>query len=341
MQRCDGEARDDDAGSCGGLGKNYLASQLPELRNFCARPNSTTTPAMAPTLGKRKRVSRAELEQPSRSPSPSSGSASEGEDLQAIFRRAFEAKFKPLAVEPKKQKVAPVEVLDNDEEEDEDEDWSGITDNEDDVEVIEYKDSRLEKDDSSKAEMKAFMSSKPPTSSNAPSKSLTVKKKADDADLTEATNLKNDMALQKLLRESHLLSASASSSGASTPTLSATGISRHKSTDLHLQSLGAKSSVFTQKKMPMAQRKHMVQKARLTDEKRRAEAREAGVILERPTMAKKSASRDENRKRDRAVGLPSVGRFRGGTLNLSKKDVRSITGGGGSKGKGKGKGARR
>jgi hypothetical protein len=41
------------------------------------------------------------------------------------------------------------------------------------------------------------------------------------------------------------------------------------------------------------------------------------------------------------VGLPSVGKFRGGTLSLSKKDVRSITGGGGngakSKGKGKGK----
>lgn len=91
----------------------------------------------------------------------------------------------------------------------------------------------------------------------------------------------------------------------------------------------------------MAQRKHMIQKARLTDEKRRAEAREAGVILERPTLAKKSGQRDENRTRDRAVGLPSVGKFRGGTLSLSKKDVRSITGGGGSKGKGKGKGARR
>ncbi|KAH7378386.1 hypothetical protein DE146DRAFT_637877 [Phaeosphaeria sp. MPI-PUGE-AT-0046c] len=297
---------------------------------------------MAPTLGKRKRVSRAELEQPSRSPSPSSNSDSEGEDLQAIFRRAFEAKFKPLAVEPKKQKVVPVEVQQDDEEEDEDTDWAGISDNEDDIEVIEYKDSRLDEDDSSRAEMKAFMSSKPPTSAAAPSQSLTLKKKKpDDADLTEVTNLKNDMALQKLLRESHLLSASASSSGASTPTLSATGISRHKSTDMHLQSLGAKTSVFTQKKMPMAQRKHMIQKARFTDEKRRADAREAGVILERPTIAKKSGQRDENRTRDRAVGLPSVGKLRGGTLSLSKKDVRSITGGGGSKGKGKGKSARR
>jgi hypothetical protein len=294
---------------------------------------------MAPTLGKRKRISRAELEQSSRSPSPSSGSSdSEGEDLQAIFRRAFEAKFKPLPAEAKKPKVEEVEVKDEEEGEDneEDADWAGISEGEDDVEVVNYTDSRLGREDMSRAEMKAFMSSKPPTSASAPSKSLTVKKKPDEADLTESTNLKNDQALQKLLRESHLLSAS--SSGSSTPTLSATGVMRHKSTDLHLQTLGAKGSVFSQKKMPMSQRKHMIQKARTTEEKRRAEAKEAGVILERPTMNKIPGKRDENRKRDKAVGLPSVGKFRGGTLSLSKKDVRSITGGGGSGAKGKGKG---
>jgi hypothetical protein len=306
--------------------------------------------AMAPALGKRKRISRAELERSSPSASPSSASSeSGGEDLQAIFRRAFEAKFKPLTVEPKKPKIAEMEAEeeeqddDNHNNEDEDTDWAGISDEEDHIEVIEYQDSRLDEDDTAKAEMRAFMSSKPPTSVSAPSKSLTVKKKPDDAELAESTNLKNDLALQKLLRESHLLSASASSSGTSTPTLTATGISRHKSADLHLQSLGAKGSVFTQKKMPMAQRKHMIQKARLTDEKRRAEAREAGVILERPTMGKPATKRDDYKKRDRAVGLPSVGKFRGGTLNLSKKDVRDITGGGGSgaKSKGKGKKAKR
>jgi hypothetical protein len=315
------------------------------MLHFCASRqihyNSTIPSTMAPTLGKRKRISREELERPSRSPSPSSGSSdSDREDLQAIFRRAFEAKFKPLAVEPKKQRIEEIEIKDEEEEEDEEgSDWSGIDDDEGDVvQVIEYTGSQLERDDTSRAEMKAFMSSKPPTSASAPSKSLTVKKKQDDGSLTETANLKNDLALQKLLRESHLLSASASSSGTSTPTLSATGIARHKSTDLHLQSLGAKGSVFSQKKMPMAQRKHMIQKARSTDEKRRAEAKEAGVILERPTMGKATGKRDENKKRDRAVGLPSVGKFRGGTLSLSKKDVQSITGGGGGGAKGKGKG---
>jgi hypothetical protein len=294
---------------------------------------------MALNLGKRKRISRAELEQQSRSPSPSSGSSDTGgEDLQAIFRRAFEAKFRPLAEERKKLKTAKSEVPEEVEGEDDDSDWSGISDEGNGVQVVEFTGLELEPDAMSKAELRAFMSNKPPTSTSAPSKPLPGVKKQSEGDLTESTNLKNDQALQKLLRESHLLAASASSSGKSTATLSATGIARHKSTDLHMQSLGAKGSVFTQKKMPMAQRKHITQKARLTDEKRRADAKEAGIVLERPTMGKPIVKRDDNRKRERTVGLPSVGKFRGGTLNLSKKDVRSITGGGGSGAKGKGKG---
>jgi len=299
---------------------------------------------MAPALGKRKRISRKELGQPSRSPSPLSDSNDSGgeDDVQAIFRRAFEAKFKPLAVETKEVKInTPKEIEEEELDEEDDAEWAGISEGDDDVQVIDYTNTQLSRDDTSKAEMKAFMSSKPPTSTAAPKKSLTVKKSPDDADLAESNNLRNDLDLQKLLRESHLLSAS--SSRVSRSTLSATGIARHKSRDLHLQSLGAKGSVFSQKKMPMAQRKHMIQKARLTDEKRRAEAKEAGIILERPTMNKIPGKRDETRKRDKAVGLPSVGKFRGGTLSLSKKDVRSITGGGGSgaKGKGKGKKAKR
>ncbi|KAI0619575.1 hypothetical protein TUN199_08421, partial [Pyrenophora tritici-repentis] len=165
---------------------------------------------MAPTLGKRKRVTRAELERPSRSESPSSNVShddSGAEDLQAIFRRAFEAKFAPLPVEDKKPKI---------------EDASN------------------------------------------PTRSLT-----------------------------------------------ATGAARHKSTDLHLQSLGAKGSVFAQKNMPMAQRKHMVQKARLGEEKRRSEAREAGIVLERESRGGSGAGKKGGERRERGVGGPSVGKFRG------------------------------
>ncbi|KAF2854145.1 hypothetical protein T440DRAFT_269503 [Plenodomus tracheiphilus IPT5] len=288
---------------------------------------------MVPHLGKRKRVTRAELEQPSRSPTSSSDSEDSGaEDLQAAFRRAFEAKFKPLPSEPKKPKLEEIPVEEEVEEEEET-DWSGISEGENDVEVVEYTDTKRERDAAERVLKKAFMSSKPPTSETAPAKSLSVKKQQDDDEVGDVANLKNDLALQKLLRDSHLLSAS--SSGAST--LVATGIARHKSTDLHLQSLGAKTSVFTQKKMPMAQRKHMIQKARDTEAKRRADAKEAGIVLERE---RKVVKVDKEKKRERSVGGPSIGRFKGGTLSLSKKDVRSITGGGGG-GKGNGKKGKR
>jgi hypothetical protein len=298
---------------------------------------------MAPKLGKRKRVTRAELEQPSRSPSPSSGDDSD--DIQERFRRAFEAKFKPLDVEPKKPKIeqAPVEI---ESESEEDSDWSGLSGDETNkVQVVEYKaPEQLADEENAKLEKRAFMSSKPPksvTPASTTSGKSSVKKKTDEDDNTDASNLKHDLALQKLLRESHLLS-SASNSGSSTPNLTTSGI--HKSTDLHLQSLGAKASVFTQKKMPMSQRKHEVAKARTNEEKRRAEAREAGIILEREQRVGK---KDADKRRERGVGGPSVGKMRGGTLSLSREDVRSITGGGGSggrggsKGRGRGRGGKR
>ncbi|KAF1933697.1 uncharacterized protein M421DRAFT_416046 [Didymella exigua CBS 183.55] len=298
---------------------------------------------MAPQLGKRKRVTREELERPSPSPSERSGDEA---DMQELFRRAFEKKFKPLAVEPITPKTAEAPVVEDDEDEDDEDedkasDWSGLSDDEaPKVEVIEYKDTTLGSDDeeASKALKRAFMSSKPPTAGSTPAtnKPTPKKKDKDAADTTDTANLQNDLALQKLLRDSHILSAS--SSGASTPSLITAGAARHKSTDLHLRSLGAKSSVFTQKKMPMAQRKHMVEKARLTEQKRRHEAREGGIILEKEVREK---SKGKERKRERDVAGPSIGRFSGGTLTLSKKDVRSITGGPGSGGgtgnKGKGK----
>jgi hypothetical protein len=128
---------------------------------------------MAPHLGKRKRITREELEEPSRSPTPDSGSESsesDGEkaDLQEIFRRAFEAKFKPLEVEKKKRKVeeAPEEL-----EDEEESDWSGISDEDEEgepkvevvdvsipkVEVVDVSIPKAKVEKMSKAEMRAFM----------------------------------------------------------------------------------------------------------------------------------------------------------------------------------------
>ncbi|OAL51405.1 hypothetical protein IQ07DRAFT_566014 [Pyrenochaeta sp. DS3sAY3a] len=299
---------------------------------------------MAPGLGKRKRVTREELEQSSRSQSPASAASdSDGaEDLQAIFRRAFEAKFKPLAVEPKKPKLEAQKQPDEEEDSEAESDWSGISDDStDQIQIVTYTDVHQtpasDDDETSRAAKKAFMTSKPPSSTSTstnPNSSSKRKPPTATPEATDATNLKHDLALQKLLRESHLLSAS--SSGTSTPTsLAATGVARHKSTDLHLQALGAKTSVFTQKKMPMAQRQHEAAKARGIEEKRRARAKEAGIVLE---VEKRVGKSEREKKRERGVGGPSIGRFRGGTLTLSKGDVRSITGGGKRKGKGRGGG---
>jgi Domain of unknown function (DUF4602) len=147
-------------------------------------------------------------------------------------------------------------------------------------------------------------------SSTQPKTSRSVKE-----ELAEADNLKKDLALQRLLAESHLLDSSSSS------TLS--GNSRHKAIDLRLKALGSKSSLFTQEKMPMSHRKGIIAKQTELENQRRREARENGIILEK---AKGSAKRQREGKRDRGIGGPSVGKFSGGTLRLSRKDIFDIEG---------------
>lgn len=154
---------------------------------------------------------------------------------------------------------------------------------------------------------------KPPIHGAEPGTKISRKESKDESD-DETDNLKNDLALQRLLRESHLLGVSSS--------LSPTGNNRHKAIDLHLQTVGAKSSILTQEKMPMAHRKGIVVKAKQVEEKRRKEARENGIILEKEKRAKTVRSKN----RDRGIGGPGVGRFKGGTLRLSKYDLADIRG---------------
>jgi hypothetical protein len=136
----------------------------------------------------------------------------------------------------------------------------------------------------------------------------------EDNDPSEAANLKKDLALQRLLTESHLLDSSTN------PTPS--GNNRHKATDLRLQALGAKTSILKQEKMPMAHRRGIIAKQSEKEDKRRKEAKENGVILEKVKMGERSNSG----RRDRGVGAPGVGKFSGGTLRLSKKDIFDIEG---------------
>lgn len=125
--------------------------------------------------------------------------------------------------------------------------------------------------------------------------------------------LRNDLQLRRFLNEAHLLDPA--------DDLDPVGKNRHKANDLRLQSLGAKESIFEQKKMPMSHRQGMTAKAVKKEEKRRREARENGIVLEK--QARKAAP-NKNKKRLRGVGGPSVGKFQGGMLKLSEKDISSM-----------------
>ncbi|KAH7360883.1 hypothetical protein BKA65DRAFT_474014 [Rhexocercosporidium sp. MPI-PUGE-AT-0058] len=264
---------------------------------------------MSSKLGKRKRITH--KHEPAHR-AESEGSGSEELDAQEIFRRHFEAQFKPLPVMKKEIVVERVP----EEESGEDSDWDGISEDEENgVQVVEHTDAQSRMAAMSKEELKSFMSSKIPK--NTPTVSLlrdNVGGKIDDEDASEAANLKKDLALQRLLSESHLLESSKN------PTLS--GNNRHKATDLRLQALGSKESILRQEKMPMSHRKGITSKQTEKEAKRRSEARENGIILEKAKMVKKSSAG----KRDRGIGAPGVGRFSGGTLTLSKKDIHDIEG---------------
>ncbi|GAB7357388.1 hypothetical protein MBLNU459_g8327t2 [Dothideomycetes sp. NU459] len=267
---------------------------------------------MAVTLGKRKR--RAEVAQAAPAnakPKLEEDPESDNEDLQAIFRRAFEAKFKPLDGLKKKRNEEAVKVLEQ--EEDDESDWSGISEPEDHdaVEVVEHKAIERSMDRADKQQIKAFMSSKPPSSDTKLS-TTSIKRQSSptEDDGTDAANLKNDLALQRLLNESHLLDSSFSSTDPS-------GKNRHKATELRLQSLGSKGSILEQKNMPMSHRKGINAKVKSREEERRRDAKENGIILERAVG--KTTSKTSQR-RERGVGGPNVGKFSGGTLRLSKAD---------------------
>ena len=138
-----------------------------------------------------------------------------------------------------------------------------------------------------------------------------------EEDEDSAANLKNDLALQRLLSESHLLDRA----GNGAADLDPSGKTRHKALDLRFQSLGSSASIFKQEKMPMSHRKGMANKARSREENRQKEAKEAGIVLERKQIIRK-----ERERRERGVGGPSVGKLRGGLLQLSKRDVADIEG---------------
>ncbi|KFY62432.1 hypothetical protein V496_04606, partial [Pseudogymnoascus sp. VKM F-4515 (FW-2607)] len=212
----------------------------------------------------------------------------EEEELDAaeIFRRHFEARFKPLpdVKEKKGGKKGAVAEEEEDDDEDEDEEWGGLSgegsedddaeeDSEDEgvkrrkIDVVEHT-AAVSAPKMSKAELKAFMSARPPTSATTTT-ALTTPTATDPSD---KDNTANDLALHRLLTESHLLTSTTTSSS-SHQTHVLEGTNRHRATDLRIQALGGKGSLFVQAKMPMHMRKGIAAKAEEREKGRREGAR--------------------------------------------------------------------
>jgi hypothetical protein len=267
-------------------------------------------------LGKRKR--RASLEPKAKPDTPSK----DIKKAQDLFQKHFEAAFQPIAVNDRTSDIDTSEYGDNT-------DWEGISEAEEedipDVQVIEHV--HAISDTSildAKSARKAYMTSKPPPTSTAQTSTKSSNLDATSSKTKSATELTSeDLALHRLLTESHLLSESTTSLD---PTLKA----RHAAQDLRLRALGAKKplAVLSAGNMPMVARKGIQNKRKMKEDERRREAQEAGIILEREG-GKKTREREKTRGKSKSaykrdVGAPSVGRWKGGTLVLGKSDVAEI-----------------
>ncbi|KPM41541.1 hypothetical protein AK830_g5003 [Neonectria ditissima] len=274
------------------------------------------------------------------------------EDAAAIFRRHFEAQFSPLPVtQAKANKTAPDDDDvdeeagddDGDDQDDEDEgddddddEWGGLSDEESDkegeaIEVVDHTSAQPPKPTPmSKREFKAFMcfqSSRPPDQTYKATEvaTTTTTSSTSPAVPEDAPSLlAQDLELRRLIAESHLLAPALTAAGTLVaPKAFAAGRTRQKATDLRVQALGSKVSIHKQEKMPMNIRKGIVAAVGARETKRRREAKENGVILERETSKK---PKRKERARDLAVDRPGVGRLKGAELRLSDRDIRGIEG---------------
>ncbi|TGJ84997.1 hypothetical protein E0Z10_g3764 [Xylaria hypoxylon] len=290
---------------------------------------------MATILGKRK--SRIQKADPSISP----------EEVQAKLARFFEAQFKPLfpTAKPTPALEPQIEESASNPDDSDDDSWDGLSEDEAEdessipstvVEVVSHTDAYSTATNGlDKRESRAWLSSRPPlpasdAASDAASSSTNKKGKVATAEEDAPSLLKNDLALQRLLAESHLFSSAAAKGGDSGDATEHVGRNRLLATDLRLSALGSKTSIYKQAKMPMSFRKGIEAAAEGRDTKRRREARENGIVLERPgaSSLSKKAAKGKRSGPSRAIDAPAVGRMDNGMLKLSKKDIADIESGG-------------
>ncbi|KAF3085435.1 hypothetical protein TWF102_011579 [Orbilia oligospora] len=290
-------------------------------------------------MPKRKRSSQSDA---SEAATTGTSKPSNQDAINAIFRANFESKFGAINIAPVAPKASNADDTssssskkrrgasskqdttddssDDDEDDDDDEndsdddsdlnledsDSEALSDNEDSdnddndnkVEVITYDFSRRGPPPTAKPSHRSFMSSKPPSSSTESSSTRPQpsSKLSKSEEAAEALNLKNDVALRNLLAESHLLDSTLSHS---------TAKNRHKAIEQRIIALGA--------------------------EKVKREAKENGVITDKESKRAKERRKNRERQtrrkgegRDAGVGHSKIGKFRGGELRLSRRDVASM-----------------
>lgn len=187
--------------------------------------------------------------------------------------------------------------------------------------VVKFNDSSYTMDSliEDKQQKKLFMSSKTPLQERPPSPKSRRNKSKPDED--EQLNLDNDLALQRLIKESHIL-AEAGLSGVDIST-GITGKARHKTLESRLNDLGVKKSKEGQ--IPMNMRKGMIAKSQERQATHIKQSREAGIILARPS--KKVGEKEKKPvKRERGLKIASVGRETRHGLIISKSEIAKYSG---------------
>ncbi|MCJ1476878.1 hypothetical protein MMC13_005547 [Lambiella insularis] len=299
---------------------------------------------MAPILGKRKRRTHIDISVLTKHDDVSA------EQMQALLRQHFESKYKPLKTIPRKRPAHSAASNTLTLSDGEESAWEGLDDDESarEVQVIEHTTHfGAQRADVPKEELKAFMTPRIPSITHSVKPAFLPSVEPPPTDSTERALISQDLALQRLLSEPHILNPTArdSLSQPSSSTFLPHPNHRHRTVDLRLQALGVKRSLLVQLNMPMKIRKGIEAKRVEKEETKRKEARETGVILEKEVKRGDAAGpgRKEG-KRDRGVGAPAVGRWKGGMLVLGRRDVEAIEGrsrdrvGRGSKGGGRGRG---
>ena len=237
-------------------------------------------------------------------------------DPTEIYRKYFESQFAPLPNIAISNGANPeVKSYSNNVQSDTDEsEFEGLskTDSEPQVTVVEHNGFNFDENVIDGLGNTTFMSFKPPLSTGLSKGAKKAPVQVEEDSKSDALNLKHDLDLQRLLKESHLLEK-----GSKTVTPL-----RNTSIDLRLQSLGAKSSILEQQKMPMSHKRGIKMKAAHKESSRRINAQENGVVLERASKVAKQSSR----QRERGVDGPGIGKFKHGTLTLTRKDIAFIQG---------------